>query len=128
MLAIQAFKLTITTLCLQFFEVGITVLVAAHGKISLRVGIASYVFGDMHLVQSGISEKLGFMIQNFFSFLSDYIVASAQCCGFSLVLMVITPLVTVVVVFYQKSCSLSTSDQNAYGKARSMAGEVLSFV
>ncbi|KAI9291177.1 P-loop containing nucleoside triphosphate hydrolase protein, partial [Neoconidiobolus thromboides FSU 785] len=91
--------------------------------------IASRISGDIHLVQDGISEKLGFMIQNFSTFLSGYIVAFTQGWKLSLVLMSVMPLVTLVAVLFTKVVALlSTGGQNAYGKASSVAEEVLSSI
>ncbi|CAJ0645863.1 8190_t:CDS:10 [Entrophospora sp. SA101] len=89
--------------------------------------ITTRVSGDISILQEGMSEKVGFIIQQFTCFIGGFIVALVKVWKLTLVLCSVLPLLAISGVVISKSLSSDASEgQDAYAAAGGVAEQVLS--
>ncbi|KAI9594132.1 P-loop containing nucleoside triphosphate hydrolase protein [Syncephalis fuscata] len=89
--------------------------------------LTSRITGDVNLVQEGVSEKVGIIIQSVCTFLAGFIIAFVKGWKMALVLLCVFPvLATAGAIMGRIVTAAVTGGQNAYAKAGSVAEEVLS--
>ncbi|RKP07807.1 P-glyco protein Abcb1 [Thamnocephalis sphaerospora] len=87
----------------------------------------SRITGDVTLVQEGIAEKVGTVIQSTCTFLAGFVLAFTKGWKMALVLMAAFPLLIAAGAIMGKVVSTATtSGQDAYAQAGSIAEEVIS--
>ncbi|KAI9291097.1 hypothetical protein K502DRAFT_155285, partial [Neoconidiobolus thromboides FSU 785] len=91
--------------------------------------ISSRISGDVNLVQEGISEKIGLMIQYVSTFITGFVIAFVKGWKLTLVLLAVVPLLAGCGAFIAKLISSkSAGGQSAYGEAGSIAEEVFAAI
>ncbi|KAI9291986.1 hypothetical protein K502DRAFT_106136, partial [Neoconidiobolus thromboides FSU 785] len=91
--------------------------------------IASRIAGDINLVQDGISDKVGLLIQYFTCFIAAFVIAFIKGWKLTLVMLTSVPLLTLAGVLTSKAIAdVSKGGQGVYGEADSIAEEVLSAI
>ncbi|RKP26905.1 multidrug resistance protein [Syncephalis pseudoplumigaleata] len=91
--------------------------------------LTSRITGDVNLVQEGISEKVGIIIQAVCTFLAGFVIAFVQGWKMALVLLCVFPVLATTGAIMGRIVTASvTGGQDAYAKAGAVAEEVLSGV
>ncbi|KAI8055019.1 multidrug resistance protein 1 [Syncephalis plumigaleata] len=91
--------------------------------------LTSRITGDVNLVQEGISEKVGIIIQSVCTFLAGFILAFVKGWKMALVLLCVFPVLATAGAIMGRVVTKSvTGGQDAYAKAGAVAEEVLSGV
>ncbi|RKP14622.1 P-loop containing nucleoside triphosphate hydrolase protein [Piptocephalis cylindrospora] len=91
--------------------------------------LTSRLSGDINLIQDGISEKVGLIIQYAAMFIAGFAIAFSKGWKMSLVMLSVMPLLIAAGGFMAKMIAGgATSGQDAYGKSGAIAEEVLSAI
>ncbi|KAI9291925.1 hypothetical protein K502DRAFT_320537, partial [Neoconidiobolus thromboides FSU 785] len=91
--------------------------------------IASRIAGDINMVQDGMSDKVGILIQNITCFIGAFVIAFMKGWKLTLVMLTSVPLVIFSGMLIGKTVAHSSKGgQGVYGEAGSIAEEVLSAI
>jgi ABC-type multidrug transport system fused ATPase/permease subunit len=91
--------------------------------------LTSRLASDVSIIQEGMGEKLGSMIQNFAMFITGFIIAFIKGWRLTLVLLACIPLLGLGGALTAKALSEGSSEsQNVYAQAGAMANEAFSAI
>ncbi|KAI9293023.1 P-glycoprotein [Neoconidiobolus thromboides FSU 785] len=90
--------------------------------------ITNIISKDINIIQEGISDKIGLLIQYTSCFLGSFIVAFVKGWKLTLVMLTSVPLVALAGVLMSKFIADDGDDEGSYGAANSIAKEVLSSI
>ena len=91
--------------------------------------LTSRLIGDIAIIQEGLSEKNGFAVQYFVTFLSGFVIAFTKGWKLALVLTAVIPVMGGAAAFMAKLLADGSSKgQDAYAGAGAIAQEVLSSI
>ncbi|RKP14474.1 P-loop containing nucleoside triphosphate hydrolase protein [Piptocephalis cylindrospora] len=91
--------------------------------------LTSRLSGDINLIQDGISEKAGLIVQHTSVFLTGLIIAFIKGWKMTLVMLSILPLLVLATTVMEKTISeAAAAVQDAYGRAAAIAEETLSAI
>ncbi|KAI9291936.1 hypothetical protein K502DRAFT_368047 [Neoconidiobolus thromboides FSU 785] len=91
--------------------------------------IASRIAGDINMVQDGISDKVGMLVQYITCFIGAFIIAFIKGWKLTLVMLTSVPLMAFAGMLMSKVIAdASKGGQGVYGEAGSIAEEVLSAI
>ncbi|KAK9762561.1 hypothetical protein K7432_011587 [Basidiobolus ranarum] len=91
--------------------------------------LTSRISGDVAVIQEGISQKIGLLIQNLTTFIGGFVLAFVKGWKMALVLLSALPLLAAVGGLMSRLAARNTTEgQGAYASAGAVADEVLSSI